>query len=143
MRSLWLAAALAAGVALGGWNLPQVRAGDGHGHNNHGHSQHGNHYGHGHQSHYHAGHNHGNYGYGNYGRGNYGQYRSGYGTYGNVYYGGYAPYGGYSPYGGLRNGTSIYSSGYRGLGYSNFGVGPSLGVGIGGMYGAPFGGFRF
>ena len=124
MRSLWLAATLAVGVALGSWSLPQAQAEHGSSGHNHGHSQHG------HSSHHHHGHHHHHYGHGHYG--------SGYGSYGNVYYGGYAPY-----YGGLRNGVRIYSSGYRGLGYSNLRVGPSLGVGIGGMYGAPFGGFRF
>jgi len=136
MRSLWLAATLALGVALGGWSLPQAQAehGRGSGHN-HGHSQHGHHGNHGH----HGGHGHHghdcHYGHGHHGHGHYGHYGSGYG---NVYYGGYAPY-----YGGLPGGIGIYSSGYRGLGYSNLRVGPSLGVGIGGMYGAPFGGFRF
>ena len=148
MRNLWLAATLAIGVAVGGWSLPKAEAD--HPHCDHGHGYSAGYHGHSHAGYGHRGgyHSHG-YGadYGPYGTG----YGSSYGVYrvaprvsiANVYQGGYAPYyqrdyfrggyapyySGYSPYGlGSGLGVGVYSSGYRGLGYSNFG-GPSVSIG--------------
>ena len=153
MRNLWLAATLAIGVAVGGWSLPKAQAG--HPHCDHGHGYSAGYHGHGHHGHSHHGgyHSHG-YGadYGPYGTGygsSYGVYRvaprisvanvygGGYPSYYrsgySPYYGGYSPYySGYAPYGlGSGLGVNVYSSGYRGLGYSNFGTG--TGVSIGGL----------
>jgi hypothetical protein len=124
MKKLWLAAALAIGVSLGGWSLPKAEAGHGHCGNN------------GYGSHYH--HRYGGGGY----YGPYRSYSSGYvapRVYRGIYSGGYAPY--------IGGGPSFYGSGYRGFGYSNFGYGGLGygGIGYGGMgYGPGFSvsGFR-
>jgi hypothetical protein len=145
MKNLWLAAALAVSITLGGLSMTQAQAGHGH----HGGCGYGG---------YNAGYGGYTAGYGGYVPA-YGGYRSGYGVYGpsrvvvgrvytgGPYYGGgFSPYYGsrYSPYyGGLGTGlgVGVYGSGYRGLGYSNFGVGPS--IRFGSPFGVPFGSFRF
>ena len=134
MKNLVLGAVLAMGVALGSWSLPRAQA-------DHPHC-HGGGYGAG----FGAGYGGYSAGYGGYGVGHLGHGHSHYSgsrvVYGYsglvpgylaappvVYRGGYAPY---SPYGGAVNGiygNGMYRSSLGGLGYSNFGVGPSIVIG--------------